>query len=470
MYWKDGYDMEEGYRPERNYAISFGNYLIIDKIFDELYLKDIARQVFDFSDDLFLDLVAYCLISEYSERYLYETYVESHALFTENMKIHNEEEMLRFLDTIDDDCYKKFFELWNKDISKKDRIYVHPYESTSNYNPGYLTFTNIYEDLPEIGDFLCYDKENKKPLFYCESELTMSFDSLNQLGYENTCYIFDRGTYILNDIQLLEKSGADTLFVIEGQSRIVRNIILKNRGSFEQHYFRVPNNRISGTTVLTKVFLDDNERYVHIYYDKKKQEEEAKTLDWRVNDMLRYAEKQIGQDSSNLDCYRRYLNVITDENDKIVKTEIIQEAIDEDFSLTGYSCIITSYKEDYRKVWKIYHNKDIWERVFSRGKHFASETSIFYYADDKFKEQRVFIEFVALIVKEKIKERLNGLMPTDQMIEIMMDIRLHKGFFNRKGFLVDDLTREQKKILLTFGIDEKYFEKKFNYISKVAYR
>ena len=61
-------------------------------------------------------------------------------------------------------------------------------------------------------------------------------------------------------------------------------------------------------------------------------------------------------------------------------------------------------------------------------------------------------------------------MPTDQMIEIMMDIRLHKGFFNRKGFLVDDLTREQKKILLTFGIDEKYFEKKFNYISKVAYR
>lgn len=470
MYWHDDYENEEFYELERNFSIEIGNYLIINKIFDELNLKEIACEIFPFDYDVFLDLIAYCLISEDSERYLYETYVANHALFTRNMRMYNEKEMLRFLGCIDDECYKEFFELWNKDSSKKDRIYVHPYESSSNYNPGYLTFTNVYQDLPDYGDFLCYDKENKKPLFYCKTETTMAYDSLKELGYENTCFIFDRGTYVLNSIQSLEKSGADTLFVIEGQSRVVRNIILKNRGSFEQHYFRVPNNRVSGTTVLTNVFLNDTERYVHIYFDKKKQETDAETLNWRIKDMLRYAEKQIGQDSSNLDCFKRYLNVITDENDKVVKTEIIQEAIDEEQSLTGYSCIITSYKADYKKVWKIYHNKDNWERVFSKGKHFAGETHIFCYGDDDYKDQRVFIEFVALIVKEKIKERLDGLMTTDQMIDKMMDIRLYKGLMKHKCFLVGDLTREQKKIFQIFGIDEKYFKKKFDFISKVAYR
>ena len=86
--------------------------------------------------------------------------------------------------------------------------------------------------------------------------------------------------------------------------------------------------------------------------------------------------------------------------------------ISRDIKLCGYFCIITSSKMTATEALELYKSRDASEKLFRGDKSYLGEKSMRVYHDEP-THSKIFIEFVALIVRNKIytclKDRMKEL-------------------------------------------------------------
>ena len=151
-----------------------------------------------------------------------------------------------------------------------------------------------------------------------------------------------------------------------------------------------------------------------------------------------------------------------------------QSVIERELQLCGYFCIITSEKMTASQALIQYKGRDISEKLFQSDKTFIGSRSERVQSSQSM-SSKIFIEFVALIVRNRIynllKEQMLQLESRQKYMTVPAAIRelekIEMVRRNGKDYKLDHaVTKNQKIILSSFGMDEDNIRKSADDIRK----
>ena len=160
---------------------------------------------------------------------------------------------------------------------------------------------------------------------------------------------------------------------------------------------------------------------------------------------------------------------------RLVAVDERADVIEREMKLCGYFCIITSEKMTAAEALIQYKGRDVSEKLFRSDKSFIGSKSERVQSAQSM-SSKLFIEFIALIIRNRIYNLLHeNMLRMDSKYDCMTvpaAIReLEKNEMvrrNGKSYKLDHaVTKTQKIILSSFGLDEKYISKKATEISQL---
>ena len=158
---------------------------------------------------------------------------------------------------------------------------------------------------------------------------------------------------------------------------------------------------------------DTDDRYFHIFYNSAKHSSERKELEGKI-DRIKTLLKKLQGRYGKIDCsYEKYFNLIyanegTDKQQFLMAQEK-EEVVEREIKLCGYFCIVTSEKMSAKDALILYKSRDASEKLFRGDKSYLGNKSFRVTTDERL-ESKIFIEFVALIIRNKFYTYLKDLM------------------------------------------------------------
>ena len=186
-------------------------------------------------------------------------------------------------------------------------------------------------------------------------------------------------------------------------------------------------------------------------------------------------DKHIGREEKFGRTYQDYFRLHYDRKGILRGVEERSDVIERELQLCGYFCIITSEKMLASQALIQYKGRDISEKLFKSDKTFIDSRSERVQSSQSM-SSKIFIEFVALIVRNRIynllKEQMLRMESRQKYMTVPAAIReLEKiEMVRRNGgsYKLDHaVTKTQKIILSSFGLDEKNVAKSAEEISKL---
>ena len=461
------------------------------KIIDDYKIPETLEGYFEEKDlGLFLDLAAYSIISENNAGQYYPDYAYKHPLFTQGMKIYSDSKVSDFLRTITDDQSVGFLNAWNESKNHREKIYL-SYDSTNkNCQAGDIEMVEygkakVDNGLPIFNYAIAYDTKNKEPLFYETypgsindvSQLQYMIDRAKGYGYKKIGFILDRGYFSKSNIEYMEESGYSFVIMVKGMASFVNNMILENKGKFEsKRIHNISEHRVYGMTVKKKLYLsDERDRYFHIYHSSFKESAEREMVESKIEQMTNYLKKNANKAKEFGSGIEKYFELYYDEAKKTFLFPIEKASvIEREMALSGYFVIVTSEKMTAKEAISLYKSRDASEKLFRGDKSYLGNKSLRVYSDES-ASSKIFIEFIALIIRSKIytalKEEMKNLdkkpnyMTVPAAIKELQKIEMVRQL-DHVYRLDHAVTAMQKNILRAFGMDAPYIKYRANEISE----
>lgn len=474
----------------RSCCLRIGSYIIIQKVLDEYKLQPMLYKRFGKDTGLILDLVAYLVVEEDNVGQYYPDFAFSHPLFSEKMTIYSDTKVCRLLKSMTKDQFIGFLDDWNENRDHKSRIYI-SYDSTNkNSEAGdidIVEFGKAKDDkgLPVFNLSIAMDKTNRVPLFYEEypgsitdvSQFTFMVDKVIEYGYKKIGFILDRGYFSKENIKYINDNGYTFIIMCKGCKALVSSLVLENRDTFETNReASIRSYKVYGTTVTARLYEDDTQdRYFHIYYNPSKQAAEREQLEQKIDKYRQFLEKNLNTDVKFGKTYHEYFHLHYNKKGIFVGADERSDVIERELKLCGYFCIITSENMTASQALIQYKGRDISEKLFRDDKTFIGSRSERVQSSQSI-SSKIFIEFVALIVRNRIynllKEQMVQMESRRKYMTVPAAIReLEKiEMVRRNGgsYRLDHaVTRTQKIILSSFGLDETSIGKSAEEISKL---
>lgn len=415
----------------RSGCLKIGAYLVIKKVMEHYKLEEEIKRIIGKGAGLFLDLAAYVIVAENNAAQYYPDYAYNHPLFTEEMKVYSDSKISSFLRDVRRDDSIEFQNDWNGKRDHREKIYI-SYDSTNKHcQAGDIEIAEFghekdRQNKPIYNYSIAYDRSNRLPLFYEAypgsindvSQLQFMLEKAAAYGYKNAGFILDRGYFSEANIRFMDRNGYDFIIMVKGCKDMVNKLILENRGTFEDEWtYSIPYYDVNGKTVESELFAsDEKKRYFHIYYSDYRKAKERAGLNSDIRDQKEYLESVKGTNAKIDSRYTEYFDLIyyhEGKKDQVLqlvreKQDVISQAI----KLCGYFCIITSSKMSAADALDLYKSRDASEKLFRGDKSYLGERSMRTYHDEP-AQAKIFIEFVALIVRNKIytclKDRMKEL-------------------------------------------------------------
>ena len=482
---------EEKNRTLRSSCLRVGAYIVLQKLLRESGIPEMLSQYFNEKDlGLFLDLAAYSIITESNAAQYYPDYAYNHAIFSKDMRIYTDSKVSDFFRSITDNQSVGFLNSWNESKDHREKIYI-SYDSTNkNCQAGdieMLEYGNAKVDQgsPIFNYSIAYDTRNKEPLFYEAypgsindvSQLQYMLDKAKGYGYKKIGFILDRGYFSKSNIEYMDQCGYSFVIMVRGMATLVNELILKNKGTFEKkRIHNISDYRVYGVTVKKKLYAtDEKDRYFHIYHSIEKESAERTQLENRIDEMTKFMKRHSNEMREFGAGFERYFELYYDEEHKtflfpVEKARVIENEIE----LCGYFCIITSEKMTAKEAIELYKSRDASEKLFRGDKSYLGNRSLRVYSDES-ASAKIFIEFIALIIRSRIftnlKEEMKNLdkrpnyMTVPAAIKELEKIEMVRQLDN--VYRLDHaVTAAQKTILKAFGIDVSYVKYKADEISE----
>ena len=490
VYFPDADIPEELPFAYRSCCLKIGSCVIIRKVLDEYKLQPILFKRFGDDTGLILDLVSYLIIEEENAGQYYPDFAFSHPLFTKKMRICSDAKVSRLLASMTKDQCIGFLDDWNKNRDHKSRIYI-SYDSTNkNSEAGDIDIVEFgkakdEKGLPVFNLSIAMDKTNRVPLFYEEypgsitdvSQFTFMVDKVMEYNYQKIGFILDRGYFSKENIQYIDHNSYEFIIMCKGCKALVSSLVLKHRGTFEtKRESAIRSYKVYGTTVISRLYEDDTkDRYFHIYYNPSKQAAEREHLELKVEGLHQFLEKHIGKETKFGKTYQNYFHLHYDRNGIFRGADERSDVVERELQLCGYFCIITSEKMTASQALVQYKGRDMSEKLFRADKTFIGSKSERVQSSQSM-SAKIFIEFVALIVRNRIynllKEQMIRMETRQKYMTVPAAIReLEKiEMIRRNGgsYKLDHaVTKTQKTILGSFGLDETNIAKSADEISKL---
>ena len=490
MYFPDTEIAEELPFAYRSCCLKIGTCVVIRKVMEEYNLPALLKKRLGKDTGLLLDLVAYLIIDEENAGQYYPDFAFDHPLFSDKMTIYSDAKVSRLLSSITRDQSISFLDDWNRKRDHKSRIYV-SYDSTNkNSQAGDISlieFGKPKDDkgFPIFNVSIAMDKTNRVPLFYEEypgsitdvSQFTFMVDKVAEYGYQKIGFILDRGYFSRENIQYIHRNGYSFIIMARGRKELVSSIVLSEQGSFEtRRECAIRSYRVYGKTVTGRLYEDDERnRYFHIYYNSSKQAAEREHLEQRIEKLRLFLQKHEGSQERFGDTYRHYFHLHYDKNGIFLGANERSDVIETELKLCGYFCIITSESMTASQALIQYKGRDISEKLFQADKSFIGSRSE-RTPNAQSLSSKIFIEFVALIVRNRIYNLLRenmmklgakyNYMTVPAAIRELEKIEMVRR--NEKNYKLDHaVTKTQKVILSSFGLDAESISKSADEISKL---
>lgn len=435
---------EEKDRSVRSCALRIGSWIVIRKIVNDYKLPEILGRYLPSKDvGLFLDLCAYSIIEEDNRAQHYPSYAYSHPLFTEGMKIYSDSRVSDFLRSMYREVSAAFLNDWNQERNHREKIYI-SYDSTSKHcEAGDLRIVEMghskeNEETNTFNYAIAYDTANREPLFYelypgsinDISQLQCTVDKAKGYGYKKIGFVLDRGYFSKDNIDYLEDNGYSFIMMLKGKADLVQKWILENKGSFETNRScNIPAYPVYGKTIEKRLFASDREpRYVHLYHSTDLEAHERGEVEKKMNQLTTFLTGNINKFREFGPGMETYFELYYDENAKPKEKKGEQKkqgqtarkfvffeekisVIELELKLCGYFCIITSEKMTAKQALEIYKGRDVSEKLFLSDKTFLGNHALRSSTEES-AASKIFIEFVALIIRNRIYNDLREAMKT----------------------------------------------------------
>jgi transposase len=180
--------------------------------------------------------------------------------------------------------------------------------------------------------------------------------------------------------------------------------------------------------------------------------------------MKTFLERNQGSKVSLGDGFRKYFELIYHnegkDDERLVYWDEKTDVVNREISLCGYFVIITSEKMTAEEALVLYKSRDASEKLFRGDKSYLGQRSMRCHLDESI-ESKLFIEFVALIVRNRIytrlKDEIKNAGKKDNYMTVPAAIReLEKiemiRFSDNRYRLDRAVTATQKAILKAFGM------------------
>lgn len=488
---------EERSRTSRSSCLRIGSYLAIRKVIESYRLDEMLSRIIGKDSGLFLDLATYSIVTEGNAGQYYPDYAYSHPLFTDRMKIYSDSKVSEFLNTITENQSIGFLNEWNISRDHRERIYI-SYDSTNkNCQAGdidVVEFGHAKDDQgePVFNYSVAYDRNNREPLFYEEypgsivdvSQLQYMIEKAGSYGYRQIGFILDRGYFSRENIHYMDRYGYDFVIMMKGMKSLVNELVLEKKNSFEdKHAYSIRKYRVNGTTIKKRLFPSDKEdRYFHIYYSSVRYASEKEAIEAKIERMTRLLEKHEGKPVRIDDSFSRYFDLVYfhegEEDEKFMYGIVRDDVIDLEISQCGYFVIITSKQMTAKDALELYKSRDGSEKLFRGDKSYLGNRCMRVHSSESV-DAKIFIEFVALIIRNRIytclkdeterRDQKPNYMNVPAAIRELEKIEMIRQF-DGKYRLDHAVTATQKKILKAFDIDMGYIKDKVGIIrDTIAY-
>lgn len=470
----------------RSGCLKIGAWLVIRKVIQYYKLEERLGDIIEKDCGLFLDLAAYVIVTENNAAQYYPDYAFNHPLFTEGMKVFSDSKISRFLREISRDDSIGFLNAWNAGRDHREKIYI-SYDSTNKHcQAGDIEIAEFghekeREKKPIYNFSVSYDKKNRVPLFYevypgsinDMSQLQIMLGKAEAYGYKNCAFILDRGYFSESNIRYMERNGYDFIIMVKGCKELVNQAILKHKGSFEDEWQNaIPYYDENGITVKEYLFKsDEKKRYFHIYYNDFKKARERAKLQKKIREQKEALEKLKGTEvilgEKNLGYFDLIYHTGKDGKKRLQFVREREDVISRDIKLCGYFCIITSAEMTAAEALELYKSRDCSEKLFRGDKSYLGERSMRVYHDEPM-YSKIFIEFVALIIRNKIytclKDRMKEIQKKKNYMTVPAALKeLDKIELIRQAdgvYRMDHaVTATQKDILQAFNLTAAGVEK-----------
>ena len=481
---------EEKFNSNRSSCLRIGAYIIIQKILDEYKLPELLGEQFEEKElGLFLDLIAYTITCENNAGQYYPMYAFGHPLFTKGMRIYSDSKVSEFLCGMTGEENIGFLNDWNASCDHREKIYI-SYDSTNkNSEAGNIEMVEFGEAKVDVGSpifnySIAYDTKNAKPLFYESylgsiadiSQLEYMLGKAKGYGYKNIGFILDRGYFSKGNIRKMDEYGYSFVIMIKGMAKLVNRLVLENKGKFEEERrYSIRKHHVYGITVKDRLYLDDEkDRYFHIYHSTGKEHGEKEELEEMLERLGKVIRAQYGTDYQLSDTEKEYFDTFFDSKGILTLVKEKDDVIKQALQLCGYFCIVTSDKMTASEALDLYYSRDASEKLFRGDKSYLGNKSLRVYGNES-ADAKIFVEFVALIVRNriytKLKEELNRIdenpnyMTVPAALRELEKIEMIRGR-DRIYRLDHAVTKTQKTILNAFGMDAAYVKKRAERISE----
>ena len=405
-------------KSDRSACLRIGAFIVIRKIIAEYHLDAMIGRLIGKDAGLFLDLAAYSIVTENNAGQYYPDYAYNHPLFTQGMKLYSDSKVSSFINSITRDQSIAFQNEWNSRRDHREKIYI-SYDSTNK---------NC-----QAGDLECVEIGHPK-----------------------------------DDIHFMDKNGYEFIIMMKGMKSLVRDLVLSVKGSFEEkREYSLRDYKVNGITVKHQLYpSDEKERYFHIYYNERKQTAERENVEEKIDRMSLFLREHQGMKLNLGNEFRRYFDLIFyhegQDDEKFMYGRERYQVIDEEIALCGYFVMITSEKMDAADALDLYKSRDASEKLFREDKTFLGNRTMRCQSNEAL-HAKIFIEFVALIIRNRIHSRLKEQMLKAHQKENYMTVpaavrELEKIEIVRQtdGEYYRDyaVTATQKSILKAFGLSE----------------
>ena len=483
---------EEKESNGRSSCLRTGSYLVISEVVRTLGLDQKLVQAFGAKDaGKILDLAAYSVVTENNAAQYYPDYAYNHPLFTQNMKQYSDSTISDFFRSLDENQRQKFLDLWNEERNKRERIYI-SYDSTNkNCEAGEISMVEfgkpkVDTGAPVFNYAIGFDVNNEEPLTYEKypgsindvSQLQYMISKVKGYGYNNIGFILDRGYFSKENLRFLDANGFAFVIMVKGIQDFINSQVRKQKGTFENDWGKqISEFGVYGTTVKEFVYSSDTKkRYIHIYYSAAKAAGERTRFEEKIQEMQKFLDRHRDEDREFGKAFEHYFYLHRNEkNNHLVYAEPKLDVIRAELDMCGYFAIITSEKMGAKEAIELYKSRDVSEKAFRADKSFLGNDCL-RVASDEAADNKIFIGFIALIIRCKIysllKNKAKEMTRKPNYLTVPAAIReLEKIEITRqldKVYRLDHaVTKTQRTILSAFGIEATRVKDKANYIGEV---
>lgn len=495
---------EEKDRSSRSCGLKIGAWIVIRKIIADYKLDEMLERYLSRKDvGLMLDLVSYSIIEEDNRAQHYPSYAYDHPLFTQGMHIYSDSKISHFLKTMDQDISVDFLNAWNERRNHRERVYI-SYDSTSKIcDAGDLKIVEVGHSKENVETdifnyAIAYDTKNREPLFYeiypgsinDMAQFECTVDRTKGYGYRKIGFVLDRGYFSKDNIAYMENNDYSFVMMLKGKADLVRKWVLENKGSFEiSRSCNMPAHGVYGKTIEKRLFAtDEKPRYIHLYHSSEREAHERGEVEKNINRLTAFLKSHINHFKEFGPGMETYFYLHYDEeavkkgkdkeqketSKKFVYFEEKMSVIELELKLCGYFVIITSENMTAKEALEIYKGRDASEKLFLSDKTFLGNHCL-RVDSDAAASAKIFIEFIALIIRNKmynyLKDAAKKMIRKQNYMTVPAAIReLEKIEMSRQldgVYRLDHaVTATQKTILEAFGLKENNVKYRAQEISR----